>query len=269
MRRRIALAFSLALAVSACAPPAAPSLPTGAGSPMPDFLAAYTQATTACRGIQTITAVLALSGRAGSTKVRGRIEAGFAAPAKMRLEGVAPFGKPVFVLTASGDTGTLVLPRDERVLADAPPAEIVNALAGVPLGPHALRNAITGCGFWASEEPSAGEAFPNGWASVSFPDGTAYLHSIDGEWRYEAATRQSLALFYSEYASGRPSAVRLRSGSDRQTRADLTLRVSQIEINVPIADAAFVAEPRPHAAPLTLDELRRAGPLGGGAIPNP
>ena len=43
---------------------------------------------------------MALSGKAADTKLRGRIDAGFAAPSRARLEGVAPFGRPVFVLTA-------------------------------------------------------------------------------------------------------------------------------------------------------------------------
>jgi len=66
-------------------------------------------------------------------KLRGRIDAGFAAPDRARLEGVPPFGKKVFILVANEGKGTLVLPRDERVLRDAPPDQIVEALAGVPI----------------------------------------------------------------------------------------------------------------------------------------
>jgi len=43
-----------------------------------------------------------MSGRAGRQKVRGRVVAGFARPASMRLEGVAPFGPPAFILVARG-----------------------------------------------------------------------------------------------------------------------------------------------------------------------
>jgi hypothetical protein len=247
---------------AACAPPKAPSLPTGAGTPFPDFSAAYEQATASCRTINTYTAVLALSGRAGSAKLRGRIEAGFAAPAKMRLEGLAPFGKPVFVLTASGEKGTLVLPRDERVLDDAPPAEIVNALAGVPLGADAMRTAITGCGFWATDQPAAARTYPNGWAAMTMPDGVAYLHRVADTWQYAAATRGPLTVYYSEYGSNRPAAVRLRAEANGKQTADLTLRISQAEVDVSIDDKAFVADPPEHAVPLTIEELRRSGPLG-------
>ena len=50
-----------------------------------------------------------------------RIVAGFAAPAQLRLEAPAPFGRPVFVLVARGQDATLVLYRDGRVLRGAPP----------------------------------------------------------------------------------------------------------------------------------------------------
>ena len=61
---------------SACGPPPRPALPTGAGAPFAGFAAAYEQATADCRSVSTITAELGLSGRAGGTKLRGRINAG-------------------------------------------------------------------------------------------------------------------------------------------------------------------------------------------------
>ena len=78
---------------------------------------------------------MGLSGKAGSTTLRGRIDAGFAEPAKARLEGIPPFGKPVFILVADEGRGTLVLTRENRVLRDAPPEAIVEALAGIALTP--------------------------------------------------------------------------------------------------------------------------------------
>ena len=57
----------------------------------------------------------------------------------MRLEGRAPFGRPVFILTSEQDRAVLTLPRDGRVLTGATAAAIVEALAGVPLDADALR----------------------------------------------------------------------------------------------------------------------------------
>jgi hypothetical protein len=256
-----ATAFLLAIAVSACAPKA-PTLPTGAGEPLAGFAGAYTESVSACRGVHTYTAVLALSGKAGRTKLRGRIEAGFAERGRMLLQGLAPFGRPVFVLTSNGSRGTLVLPRDARVLDNAPPEEIVNALAGVSLGAEQLRTIVSGCGFWPDAAPTDGRSFPNGWAAIVFPDGTAYLRHVENRWQYAAASRRTLTVFYGDFSNGHPTTIRLRSDAASETQADLTLRASQIEINTTIDPRAFVPDIPDQATPMTLDELRRAGPLG-------
>jgi outer membrane lipoprotein-sorting protein len=247
--------------LAACAPKA-PILPTGTGTPFPEFKAAYDEAITACRAIRTITASMAMSGKAGTMKLRGRIDAGFEAPARARLEGRAPFGKPAFILVADGSRGTLVLPRDDRVLRDAPPDQIVEALAGVRLGPDALRTVVAGCGL-AVAEPTAGRTFGNGWSAVSLPGGTTYLRQNGGKWEVAAATSGSVTVTYADYAAGRPATIRLRAES-ASGNADLALRLSDVETNTTLHPKTFEVDLPERAVPLTLDELRRAGPLGGG-----
>jgi len=205
---------------------------------------------------------MAMSGRAGTTKLRGRIDAGFATPARARLEGIAPFGKPVFILVADGVRGTLVLPREDRVLRDAAPDQIVEALAGVRLGPDALRTVVSGCGLTAGA-PSAGKTFTNGWTAISIADGTVYLRRTAGAWEVAASTSGPLTVMYSDYAAGRPSTIRLRAESQGRLSADLTLRLSDVEINTTLDPRTFEVELPARPVPLTLDELRRAGPLGG------
>jgi hypothetical protein len=78
----------------------------------------------ACRGARTLTAELALSGTRADA-LRGRVVAGFERPASMRLEGVAPFGPPRFILVARGGEATLLLPRDERVVHGASPEDVL------------------------------------------------------------------------------------------------------------------------------------------------
>ena len=68
---------------------------------------------TACATMQ---AELGLSGRAAGQRMRGRVLAGLV-PGALRLEGVAPFGAPVFILVADGTRGTLLLSRERRVVA--------------------------------------------------------------------------------------------------------------------------------------------------------
>ena len=245
-----------------CATRAPLTFPTTGGTPFAEFASAYRQATASCAGVDTLTASMGLSGKAGRTKLRGRIDAGFAEPARARLEGVAPFGRPVFVLTADGNRGTLVLQRDERVLKDAPPDQIVEALAGVALTPDALRRAVSGCGL-SSGEPASGQLHGTELASVSLPGGSVFLSRAGGsDWQMAGATQGTLTVAYCDYASGRPSTVRLRAESGGREMADLTLRLSQVEINTPLDAKVFEAEIPPHAVPLTLEELRRAGPLG-------
>lgn len=259
--------FGIAVAASlmgSCAP-RQPLLPSGAGAPFPDFPSAYRQATAACEQIKTITATFALAGRAGSSKLRGRIDAGFAPPARARLEGIAPFGKPVFILVADGERGTLVLPREDRVLRDAPPDRIVEALAGVPLGPQALRTAVSGCGLDGAS-PAEGQSFSNGWVSGASGDSTVYLRQENGAWRVAAATRGPVTITYADYVAGRPSTIRFRAESQGRTTTDLTVRLSNVDLNTTLDPRTFEVDLPEHPVTLTLEELRRAGPLGGGGL---
>src|SRR6202011_513623 len=94
---RAALALVLvAMACVGCGPPRV-TLPTGARPPRPDYSPIFSAATASCRDVRTLTADLSLSGSAGRQRLRGHVIAGFA-PGALRLEGVAPFGGPVFIL---------------------------------------------------------------------------------------------------------------------------------------------------------------------------
>jgi hypothetical protein len=226
-------------------------------------MAAHAAATNACSGVRTITVSMGMSGKAGDTKLRGRLDAGFEAPGRARLEGIPPIGKPVFVLVARDGKGTLVLTRQDRVLRDAPPDQIVEALAGVALGPDALRTAISGCGF--GTVPAEGRSYSNGWVGATSAEGTIWLKPGGDGWEVAAAERGPVTVLYSDYAAGRPSTIRIRSTVQGKTTADITLRLSDIDINIPLEPRVFDITPDlpEKAIPLTLDELRRAGPLGG------
>src|SRR5690348_11136026 len=168
------LAFGIALS-AACAPRTA-TLPTDPGAPLPDAAAVHARVTESCRTVKTLTAELALAGRAGDQRLRGRVVAGFERPASMRLEGVAPFGPPAFILAARGRNATLLLPRDQpRVLRGAPPENILGALTGVTLGPADLQAILTGC-VAPMPQPTNGRQHASGWASIDLAGGaTVYL----------------------------------------------------------------------------------------------
>ena len=242
------------------------ALPSGAGVPFPDFAAAYADATTECRGVKTLSATLSLSGRAGGTKLSARIDAGFAEPSRLRLEGYPRVnfgGKPFFILVARGTDATLVLTRDGRVLRGASPSAIIEALAGIALEPDELRALVSGCALGGGQ-PTAGRTFDKAWAAVDTGGSTVFLRRLDGAWRVAAVRRSSLTIEYADFSGGRPATVQLRtSAGPGVAPADLTLRVSQVERNVSLDNAAFYVDVPRDAVPLTLEELRRAGPLGG------
>jgi len=206
-------------------------------------------------------AVLEISGRAaGSRFPRAKIDAGFEAPGKVVLELPAP-GRPFFTFAANGNTTTLVFPRDGRVLQNAPPADTLEALAGVSLDPDELRQIVAGCGFGG--EPSAGRLLNAEWTAIDAGRSVTYLQQVAGAWRLAASTRGPLEVRYADFAGGRPSTIRLRAAASNTAGAtDLTIRTSQVDINEPIAATAFQPEIPPGARPMTLDELRQAGPLG-------
>ncbi|MDQ3211292.1 MAG: hypothetical protein M3Q85_01355 [Acidobacteriota bacterium] len=260
-----ALLFAAALASAAgCGRRSSVLLPTGAGTPFPLFEAALGDATGECRALKNLSASIRLSGRAGGTRIAARIDAGFAAPAQLRLEGYPRInfgGQPFFVLVSS-DAGTLlVMPRDRRVLRGAAPAAIVEALAGVALGPADLRALVAGCGL-QSTEATAGRTFPNGWLAIDAGQTAVFLRSVAGRWRVIGAKRGALTITYADFKAGRPVTVHVRTpAASGSAAADLILRLSQLEAG-PLDPRVFDVEVPADAVPLTLEELRRAGPLG-------
>ena len=262
MRRRRAPALGLwvlSLALAACGPRRI-NLPADPGTPLADFAQIHEQVSSACAGVRTLTAELGLSGRAGDQSLRGRVIAGFARPDSMRLEGVAPFGAPAFVLAARGDTATLVLPRDERVVQGAAPEAILGALTGVTLAPADVQALLTGC-VMPAPRATAGRLHANGWASVDLEGGaTLYLQRQGGTWRVRAARRDGWQVEYPAWPGAFPQSMRLRSGSPALD-VDLTATISQLEANVDLEASAFTVDVPPGAEPLTIEELRAAGPL--------
>jgi outer membrane biogenesis lipoprotein LolB len=248
------------LLLAGCAPRLL-SLPTDPGKPLPDFSQIHREATAACADVRTLTAELSLAGRAGGQRLRGRAIVGFERPRSMRLEGVAPFGPPAFILAAHDDLAVLLLPRDNRVLRGERAEDILGALTGVGLAPAELQAVLTGC---VSATPGAtnGRIYANGWASVELPDGgVLYLERMNTGWRARAARRSGWQIEYPAWQGTFPQTVRLRS-TDSGVAVDISATVSQVEANIPVDQAAFTVNAPSDARALTLAELRANGPLG-------
>ena len=255
----VAVAVGVSLTLGGCAARRI-SLPADAGTPFADFAETYRMVTASCAGVRTLTAELGLSGRAGDRRIRGRAIVGFARPDSLRLEGVAPFGPPAFILAARGAMGTLLLPRDNRAVRGAPPADILDALTGVALSPADLQAVLTGCVVPAAI-PSAGRLHQNGWASIDLGNSTTlYLDREGTAWRVRAGRRQGWNVEYPVWQGAFPGAVRLTSSSGAVT-VDLTASVSQLETNVQLDEAAFAVNVPAGVIELSVAELREAGPL--------
>jgi hypothetical protein len=197
-------------------------------------------------------------------------------PGALRLEALAPFGSPAFILVADGSRGTLLLPRDHRILQDAAPEDILNALIGVPLGPDDLRAVLSGC-VKANAVPKSGREFGPDWISVDLDSGgTVYLQRVNGQsaaWRVVAGRYAGLEIEYPQFAGEQPAQIVIRSGpvplvaaaNAAPAVADvaLTIGLSQVEVNGDLPRDQLVAvKIPPGLQPITLAQLRDAGPLG-------
>jgi outer membrane lipoprotein-sorting protein len=260
--RRTLLVAAAALVSVSCGTPFM-KLPAGPAAPAPDARDAIAQATSACRGVSTFTAEIAVHGSVGTHRVSGRLSAGLAKPASARLEAVAPFGQPLFIFVANGDDGTLLLPRDRRLLEHGRPDAVLEAIAGVPLDAPALRAVVTGC----AVAPDAVRARALGESWRVAPDGAdeVYLRreGAAAPWRLVAtvhhATDTGWRAEYRDFENGLPRSIRLASAS--AGRFDLQLALSQIDVNTPLDANAFTVRIPAATQPISLEELRESGPL--------
>jgi outer membrane lipoprotein-sorting protein len=262
--RRLLLLLLLASGAGACASRGL-QLPTGAGEAFPDYRQALQEATHACRDVRSLSAELAISGRVSGGKLRGRVLAGLAAPGRLRLEATAPFGPPVFILVADGSAATLILPRDNRVLTGEPASAILHALVGLALEPTDLLAILAGC---VVPDPRAigGRAYSAGWAGIDLANGATAFLQRDGQqrWRIRAGLRPPLRIEYDWPAAAGPAGVRLQLASNEEAGSDLRVGLSKVDLNVPLAAEVFAVKVPADATPITLAELKQAGPLGAG-----
>jgi hypothetical protein len=262
MRFVRAVPLTAALLAASCGTPLM-TLPSGTGVPSADAARALEQATAACSRVSTISAEVGVSGSVGGRRLRGRLLAGLAAPASAYMEAPAPFGSPVFIFAAENGSATLLLPRDRRVLSNGDPAEILEAIAGVPLDAAELRAAMTGCTGGTTVNAADAHAIGDEWRVVPGERQLYIRRSRPADpWRLVAVVRSGAPGWradYREFVDDLPRSIRLTSLEAR--RFDLRLELSQVEINVPLEASTFRIAIPAGTQPLTLDELRAGGPL--------
>lgn len=252
----------LSLAATGCGA-ARLKLPTGPGEPAPDASTVFTASVAACRGVTSLSAEMAVSGTAAGQRLRGRVLVGLATPASALLDAAAPFGASLFIYSAHDGDATLLLPRDQRVLVHGDPTAVLEAVAGVPLDPADLRRALTGCAL--AGDAQSGRAFGDDWRTVLINGDEAYLRRREGTWRLVAWVHRvegarGWRADYADFAYDLPHTIRLTS-DDGGRRFDLRLQLSQIAINPTLGPEVFALKIPPALSPITLEELRRAGPM--------
>jgi len=247
------------LAAAGCGSPARLELPAGGGRPEPGAAARFGEATAACRECRTLTAEVGLSGTVDGRRVRGTIIVGTEAAGGVRLEVPAPFGAPLLVLAARPGAARLLLPRERRYVDAPDAAALLDAVAGLRLAGTDLHALLTGCGV-PRATASGGERFPSGWTAVPIaPDAVAWLRDTLRPVRLAAMTRPGLQVEYVEFAGAWPARLRVFASAARDAR--LALRLSQVEVNTPIAPGAFELAVPPDATPMSLAELAASGPF--------
>ncbi len=258
---RLARLCILTLVLSACASPRI-TLPSGAGTPLPDYEDLFAAAVEPCRRVRTLELLLAISGRAGDARLRGRVRGALARPGSLRLEGLAPFGAPAFVLVAGAAPPVLLLPRERRVVTGASGRDLLAVLAGLPLGPADFRAVLTGC-LVPHPRAVAARTYGGGWTGVALEgDATLYLREAGAAPVMVGGRRPGLIVEYAEHVRGLPRRVRVQTTAPGAAPTDVTATLSQVGINVELDERAFVQDVPAGFVPVPIETLRGApGPL--------
>jgi hypothetical protein len=263
-RRAGPVAFALATLASissqACAPKVVVSLPTGAMRADAAAEAVFAESRSRCQAIHSWSAELSAAGRVRGHTVRTRVLAGTTDRGDLRLEAVAPFGAPFFVLVAAAERASLLFPREGRVLRDAAAFQVLDAMIGLELSAADLHALLTGCGV-SQPRPGNGRAIGREWRAVDVADSqTIFFRETAGTWRLEAARLGALTVGYAGFEGTTPREILLvadeRNGG---TGVRLRLQLSQVEENAALPHEAFEITVPPDARPLTVAELRERG----------
>lgn len=265
---RLTLAMAASAAVG-CASGAGVRLPAEPGVPFPEFVAFHERATATCASVKSLSLAMRLSGRSADRRLRGTVHAGLLRPGAVRLEALAPFGGPVFVFTARPGDSTLWLTREDLALAGADPAAVVEAMTGIALSPDDLLAILSGC-VTPAARPVSGRLHGDRWRSIELDDGASLYFRREGDdWPLVAGVRGTLRVDYDGRLGAVPRRVRIRASGPGTLVADLTLTVTEAETNAALGADVFVNAVPASATPITLDELRRRGPLGERPEPAP
>lgn len=171
----------------------------------------------------------------------------------------ASFGAPLFVLAGTAERATLVR-RDKRVVT-ARADDIIEALTGLKLGPRELLAVLAGC---ADQTPAFSSAAQFGdLVAVTTARARVFLRQREARWQVAAAELSPLLLEYLAMDGSWPARIRITSSASSSLEVRISVALSQIDVNTPIAASVFVPNPPAGAIPMTIEQLRQSGPMAG------
>jgi hypothetical protein len=152
----------------------------------------------------------------------------------------------------------LWLRREDRSVSAAP-ADIMEAIVGVPIAPDRLLAVLSGC---AAKSLDITRAARHGrLLSIETADARVQLEQTNGQWRAKAAQTDAFTVEFGAMQSGLPSELWMWSIPGRGPAASLHLRATDPELNGEVPAGVFkIPSGAAAAKPITLEELKAAGP---------
>ena len=260
LRGSVASIITLLFVSCASTTPKDIRVPSGQSTPIDDYSVIWHEASESCRGVSRLEFLGSFRGRVGDrTLRRTRLRAATAKPGALRLEGLAPFGAPAFVLVARPEEAVLLLPRERQFIQNESARDILHALTGLALEPDEIRPLLTGC-VVPEGEAISGRSYGNRWVSIGLSgDANVYVENVNTEWLIVFGTHRNLVVEYSGHVNGLPRSVRVQAGADPD-RADLTVDLAQVRVNTQFDPEVFLPVVPDDFGPVTLDELRSQPP---------
>ena len=202
-------------------------------------------------------------GQSGQDEAARPDAGGFRAPDAIRLEAVAPFGAPFFIVAGRRDRRRCCCRATSACSRDAAPQAMIDALAGLSVSPADLGAWLAGCPAPAVRRGrGAGVTDRTGRRSTGEAARTAWVRRTD-RWRLVRAMATDFSVEFADHIGTQPRRVRIRraDASAVAPRSTRGMAVSQVETNVELRRRRSRVKVPADAAPITLDELRASGPL--------
>jgi hypothetical protein len=255
---RILFVLCLGVAGAGCRTRAMFVPPSGPGEPAPEAASAWAEANAPCRDARAYVAALRVSGRVGTERIWPvSIDTAVTVDQSIYL-GATAAGQSIFVLAGTSNRATLWLRRDERTVT-ATPAEILEAVVGVPFAPDQLLAVLTGCVARSLEITRA--ARHGGLLTIETADARVQLERRAGQWRTKAAQTDAFIVEFGAKRNPLPADVWIWSAPGRGPAASLHVSVGDPEVNGDVPPAVFrIPTGAANATPMTLEQLRAAGP---------